>query len=370
MTSCYDLIIVGAGIAGLRVGIETLKMRPFIRCCILEKYGYSGGRVVTFKKKLPKVGEVQWENGAGRISRDHKKVLHLIKTYKLGVFPISPDICFIDDRDKFPHVGQNRFDDLIKVYLEPLKRLSKDVLGRHTLKELLDKTMGSGAAAEFYKQFPYYSEIHVLRADLAIESFEKEMGSNEGFLVCKEGLSSLIDAMKTEFISRGGTILFDNELYRVTNNYDKTITLNCKIRNTIREISYCGKAVVLALHSEALRAIDKSQRLTVLKHLEMTPLLRMYAVFPVRKGVSWFSGLDKIVTNSPIRYIIPIDAVRGIVMISYTDGADAKYWIKQDESAGVHGEENVKDLVMTEIRRLFPDRTVPNPIFFKQHPWY
>jgi hypothetical protein len=55
-------------------------------------------------------------------------------------------------------------------------------------------------------------------------------------------------------------------------------------------------------------------------------------------------------------------------MISYTDGKDAKFWFKQGE--GKSGEENVKDLVMTEIRRLFPDRTVPDPIFFKQHPWF
>jgi hypothetical protein len=89
-----------------------------------------------------------------------------------------------------------------------------------------------------------------------------------------------------------------------------------------------------------------------------------------KKGVSWFSGLNKIVTNSPIRYIIPIDQTRGIVMISYTDGLDAKYWIREDEIGGVHGNENVKELIMTEIRKLFPDRTIPDPIFFKQHPWY
>ena len=25
---------------------------------------------------------------------------------------------------------------------------------------------------------------------------------------------------------------------------------------------------------------------------------------------------------------------------------------------------------MTEARKLFPERTIPDPIFFKQHPWY
>ena len=63
--SSYDLIIVGGGIAGLRVGIEALKARPGINCCILEKYAYIGGRIVTFRKNIPRIGEVQWENGAG-----------------------------------------------------------------------------------------------------------------------------------------------------------------------------------------------------------------------------------------------------------------------------------------------------------------
>jgi phytoene dehydrogenase-like protein len=54
----YDVIIVGAGIAGLRVGLQLLRHK--VSCCILEKYNYTGGRVVTFQTKLPKVGEVQW----------------------------------------------------------------------------------------------------------------------------------------------------------------------------------------------------------------------------------------------------------------------------------------------------------------------
>ena len=101
----------------------------------------------------------------------------------------------------------------------------------------------------------------------------------------------------------------------------------------------------------------------------MMPLLRMYAVFPVKAGISWFSGLPKVVTNSPIRYIIPVDAKKGIIMISYTDGADAVWWMKEGRDKK-HGEENVKDLVLSEVRRLFSDRNVPDPLFFKQHPWY
>ncbi len=361
--SVYDLIIVGGGIAGLRVGIEALKRYPGLKCCILEKYGYIGGRVVTYHTHIPKVGEVAWENGAGRISTSHKKVLELLKRYHLTFVPIGEDIDWIDKG----HITKNKFNDLINFYLAPIEALPNKTLAMHTLKELLDSTVGPYKAKEFYEQFPYWSEIHTLRADIALESFRKEMGTYKGFGVCKEGLSKLIEGMSMEFIQRGGKILMDTELVRAINNPDDTVFLHCKVRNTDRHVLYVGKAVVLALHSDALKNINCFKNLPVLKRLEMTPLLRMYAVFPTKGGVSWFSGLPKIVTKSPIRYILPMDAKRGIVMISYTDGDDAKYWIKEGE--GKHGEANVKDLVMSEIRALFPDRTIPDPIFFKLHPW-
>ena len=374
MSCDYDLIIVGGGVAGLRVGIEVMRRHPFIRCCILEKYNYIGGRVVTFRKDIPKVGPVQWENGAGRISTSHFKVLTLMKQYGLTFVPISDETDFINDpaysHIKNPIMTGNKFTDLIKVYLGPLERLSQDALESHTLEELLNKTYGSGWAKDFYEQFPYWAEIHTLRADLALNAFKNEMNSNKNFGVCAEGLSSLTDAMRNSFLVLGGTILMDKEVYKVSTLPDKCIQLNCRIRNTKKTETYITRAAVLALHHNALTHIEGVSQLKVLKHLRMEPLVRMYAIFPVKKGVFWGTGLNKIVTNSPIRYIIPVDPKRGIIMISYTDGADARFWIKQDESAAEHGEENVKDLVMSEVRKLFPERTIPNPIFFKQHPWY
>jgi hypothetical protein len=371
MSTIYDLIIVGGGIAGLRVGIESLKRYPNIKCCILEKYGYIGGRIVTFRKDIPKIGKVQWEIGAGRISTSHTKVLALFKKYGLTFIPMSDDVDFINDHtNKEPIIVANNFTDLIDIYLGPLGCLSTDVLATHTIKGLLNKTVGQEIAKKFYEQFPYYSEIHVLRADSALDAFRKEMGTNNGFGGCKEGLSSITDAMSNEFIQLGGKILLDMDVFKITSNFDKSIRIDCTIRNTARRVSYIGKTTVLALHHSALKKINGVNKMEVLNHLTMTPLLRIYAIFPSKGGVSWFSGLNKTVTNSQIRYIIPIDSTRGIIMISYTDGHDASWWIKQGENAAEHGEENVKDLIMIEIRKLFPDRTIPNPIFFKQHPWH
>lgn len=362
----YDLLIIGAGIAGLRVGIQALKANPRLKCCILEKYGYMGGRVVTYRKSLPRAGEVSWENGAGRISTSHNRVLGLLKEYGLTFVPLSPKTGFIDAT----HVEDNMFSELSDIYLGPLTRLSKDILAKHTLKELLIAVFGQKDARAFYEMFPYFCEIHTLRADVALEAFHHEMRSNEGFGVCAEGLSSLIDAMVRDFVARGGWILKGVEAQRVLKGATGDVRVECRyFEEDGKELAaeFVGRSCVLALHSDAVKKIDGVKHIGVLKHLKMMPLLRMYAVFPTRKGGgTWFEGLPKIVTNSPVRYIIPINAAKGIIMISYTDGGDATAW---DRIINSRGEAAVQERVMDEIRRLFPDRDVPDPLFFKLHYW-
>ena len=93
--------------------------------------------------------------------------------------------------------------------------LPAEELATHTLDGLLNKMVGRNAARRFYEMFPYFCEIHTLRADVALSAFTHEMRSNEGFGVCAEGLSSLIDAMVKEFIGRGGWILKGVNVQRV-----------------------------------------------------------------------------------------------------------------------------------------------------------
>lgn len=353
----YDVIIVGAGIAGLRVGLQLLTYK--VSCCILERYNYTGGRVVTFRTKLPKVGEVQWENGAGRISTSHHKVLALLKRYHLTTAPISPDITYCDTHGTSN--DQDPFSQLHDIFLKPLHDLPKEVLQMHTIGELLEKTVGAHTAKQYYQTFPYWSEIHTMRADAALASFDGEMGSMKGFVVCIEGLSSLMTAMKKDFLEGGGHIQYNTEVTAVSRHSDG-IQFLCRDhqRNTcIKVLSHIG---VLALHRNAVAAIQGVKHLSVLSRIRMEPLFRMYAVFPVRNGKSWFSGVSKTVTNSRIRFFIPINPSKGIVMISYTDGADAVYWMKKSPAT-------IQRMVMADIRALFSDCTVPDPLFFKLHPW-
>lgn len=343
----YDLIIVGAGIAGLYTGLNYIKQFPKHKVIILEKYDYVGGRIVTYRKP-----QLQWEIGAGRIASDHYMVKKLMKQYGLTWIDIPNTSTWLSGKSDKP----NPFENLIPTLLAPLASLPKSILATNTLADLLREIHGSKINT-FIQQFPYYCELHTLRADLALLSFSitGEMGPKASFGVCTEGLDSIITHMANEFIKLGGIIQIKSP---VNNVIDKSVILENGTKLT-------GKNIVLALHAKALQQIPSLKSWEPLKHLSMEPLVRMYAVFPTSSD-TWFHNMDKIVTNSKIRYIIPIDEKKGTVMISYTDGKDAKLWINLQNKKG---NEAVKEEVMKEVRKLFPTISIPDPLLFKIHPW-
>lgn len=361
----YDLIIVGAGIAGLYTGLNYIKHYPKHKVIILEKYDYVGGRIVTYRKP-----HLQWEIGAGRIASDHYMVKKLMKQYGLTWIDIANTSTWHSGKSDKP----NPFEKLIPILLAPLASLPKSILATNTLANLLKEIHGPKINT-FIQQFPYYCELHTLRADLALQSFHNEMGPKASFGVCAEGLDTIITHMANEFIKLGGVIQIKSPIKNVV---DKNVILENGSKLT-------GKNIVLALHAKALQQIPSLKGWEPLKYLLMEPLVRMYAVFPTSptlwfnsesnvtmngmpntsSGV-WFKNMYKIVTDSKIRYIIPIDEKKGTVMISYTDGEDAKYWMNLQNKKG---NEAVKEEVMKEVRRLFPTKSIPDPLLFKIHPW-
>jgi len=344
----YDLIIVGGGIAGLYAGLHYIKSKPKHKVIILEKYDYIGGRIVTYSKP-----PYQWEIGAGRIASNHYKVKKLMDTYGLTWAPISSDSSWLSNQGA--KIESNPFNKLIPVMMSPLASLPSHILATHTLAQLLKEIHGSAIANTFIKQFPYWAEVNTLRADLALKSFSEEMGSKATFGVCVEGLQAIVSNMANEFVKLGGIIQLKTT---VKNIIHQTVILKDNTKLT-------GKNIVLALHASALKQIPSLATWKPLKYLAMEPLVRIYAVFPVTDK-SWFNDLGKIVTKNKIRYIIPIDTKKGSIMISYTDGADAKYWILRYNKGG---QKEVQEEVMTAIRALFPTRFIPDPILFKVYPW-
>ena len=350
-----DLLIGGAGLAGLRIGLAVLKADRTKRVILLEKEKHTGGRVATYYSSDHKI---QWEMGAGRISTRHTKTLSLLKKYGLSTVPISSESDWMsnDGDSAIP----NPFGELCAIYLDPLKALDPHLLATHTIEQLLKKTVGPLKTRRFMSLFPYHAETHTLRADLALRSFDEEMG-NDHFVVCREGLSALTSAMAAEFLERGGEIHHgititgcrstkQGMILDVEHNHDTQ-----KYKG-VYEGTYDSATVVLTMPCDVLKKIIK---LPILRHLAMEPLMRIYAVFPLQ--TPWFPS-TKIVTDGPLRYIIPMNPKQGTMMISYMEGPDTDHWSR------IPKEDMTKEL-MKEVRRLFPHLTIPDPIMVKRYPW-
>lgn len=354
----YDVVIVGAGIAGLRCGIALAKQKK--RVCLLEKYGYVGGRVVTYKKD-----GYQWENGAGRIQDSHTKVHALLKKYGLTTVKLGTDQLFIPKSGNEADAVPNTFEEQFAAILNEIKKLPAATLANHTLEQLCKSILGEAQAIRLLHQFPYRAEVTVMRADMAIKSFEGEMGSYEGYSVCKEGLSALTDHMAKEFEDLGGVILTRHEMIGLEEI--NGVQVKCKVgskQEGFSETIVTGDKCILALHSAALKECDSTRHFEVLKHLVMCPLLRTYGVFPVSRGKSWFAGLPRVVTGNSVRYFIPVSA--STAMVSYTDADDAFRMIQMMDKKG---EKALGAYILRELRTMFPERDIPNYLFFKAHPW-
>lgn len=333
----YDYLIVGAGIAGLHCALRISKAFPKAKIAIAEMYNYTGGRIFTYKVKGK--GKGKWESGAGRIHGSHTMLLKYIKDYGLTLAPIPNEVQWVSkgkvEEDIWPSVAE--------VLTTSLNSLDAKVLATHTIKDLFfDDTL--------LHRFPYQSEISTLRADLAIKSFQNEMGSDDSFYIVQEGLSELTDRIKATLEKRGVKFLYNHRLvsvdplyFEITNQHSKYVTLN-------------ANKAILAVHCDALRGITPFSNLPVLKHLVMQPLLRTYGVFkdPLK--------IKRTITDSRLRYIIPVG--EHTLMTSYTDAEDTVIWKKIYDKGG---ESALCHTIMDDLRIIFPDMKMPS--FFKSHYW-
>ena len=218
---------------------------------MLEKYGYVGGRVITYKKD----GH-QWENGAGRIGQHHKHVHSLIKKYGLHTASIGTDQLFIARGDTETEGYPNGFESQFAAILAEIGGLSPTLLATHTLEQILKSLVGESETTRLLEQFPYRAEVSVMRADIAMKTFTNggEMGSYEGYSVCIEGLSAIIDAMVKEYTSLGGEILMRHEMIALDEK--ERVYVKCKVgskKEGYSETVLQGKKCILALHSLLLK---------------------------------------------------------------------------------------------------------------------
>jgi monoamine oxidase len=352
-----DYIIVGGGLAGLHTGITLLQKHPDASVTLFEKYGYIGGRVVTYRHTVPGFGNVQWENGAGRIHKEkHPLVMKYIKRYGLTVTPIG-DAIYYYDRD----LGALRTTLFESSYLPMIQDILSHVdpllLRTHTIKELLVQLIGIKKTEDLLDEFAYDAEVETLRADWALHGFKEEMGTHAKYVSCVNGLDSLIKGMVREFKKAGGILQLKTPVKHI---HKETLAIETHDGTRIK----AQKAIILALHHQALCELGGIRGCAILRNVTMRPLLRTYAVF--KDGD--LSGIPRFVTKNGLRYFIPMNGDGTLAMISYTDGNHAEQYMKRLRGGG-RGDDALCAMILRDLRSMFPDRVIADPIFFKAHPW-
>lgn len=371
--ACYDCIIVGAGISGLYMARELQKARPKWKIALAERYKGLGGRTYSYSPPPEKVDgkDIHWEMGAGRVRKDHELVRRLLHEYGLTWVPIGNTLMF--KRDGQSPLEENLFEPvLVPMFFKTLLELAPSTLANHTIEQLLKQTVGETKTRDILGRFPYKAEVAVLRADMALKVFlgSGEMASHENYGIVGEGFSELVKRMREELEKKGIVILNRHRLLNLKKAGGKAT--DCEFAFSGDEPGTSGKiqlraekAVVLALHCDAVAELPAFQSWKTLKLLKSEPLLRTYAVFDTKKPV-WFSEMDRVVTPQDPRYILPMNPATGTIMISYTDSLDTRAYKRVLDSEGDKGLER---RILRDVRGLFPEKKIPNPIFFRSHYW-
>jgi len=338
--SC-DILIIGGGIAGLYCARELLKHNPNKTVLICEKYAELGGRASTYN-----ADGISWERGAGRIAASHTMLHKLLKEYGLRTLPIGSELRYKENGSA--PFEENHFEPAIDVLLGPLRILPENILSSHTLKELMIKIYGLAMTQEWMNRFPYDAEVTVMRADMALREFFDEMNSHKGFSIVEKGFDALIYAMERDIKRLGGHFRVEHEAIHVMKGHATFTTPEGQIKLS-------AKKIILAMPVAPLKTLLKWKGLSYVKN---APLLRVYAQF----SKTWFSGLGRVVTPLPIRYFLPMSEENGTAMISYTDNDFARHYMRMEK-------EERKGAIMRDLRALFPERVIDEPILFRTYAW-
>lgn len=351
--SSEKIIIVGAGIAGLRTALNLKKKYPQSNINILEKYAQPGGRMETiFLNK-----ETHYESGAGRIHSSHKTLLKLIKKYKLTTTKL-PDESYWKTPES--NLKPNGFFSIWHELCMLFKQLPEKTLQIHTLRYLTIEMLGVELAKKILDTYPYRAEIEVMSAKSALDMFEQL--STGFFCILNEGFTKLVEHLTTDAKKNGIKFEFNQNINRIIyNKSTDTYSIQGTRENSL--ITHSANRVILAVHKNALEKIYPFSPVDpLLQKIRMEPLLRIYSQY---KDSSWFPDKN-VITDTPLRFVIPINKDKGIIMSSYLDSRDIDPW--GDLYKKSHGEK-LKEKIHNETQNLFPETFIHMAEFTKAYYW-
>jgi cytochrome b involved in lipid metabolism/predicted NAD/FAD-dependent oxidoreductase len=384
----YDYLIVGAGISGLYTAYRLFKKYPTAKICILEATQYIGGRLHSIK-----YDGLIMDGGGARFNTEQKRIIGLIKEVGLWnkIIPITSDITYKPVNENYSTKTDSKLlfttiDDFIlymKKYIKD-KHISRDTLINTTILDFATKHFSKehpDIKQNLINIYPYYSELGVLNAVEGLNLFSNEFSDKTKYYILNGGLEQLADTLYTklkkidiyketpvfEISNQEETDIESQTTYNITTSDNKIFATKNLIltipKNKLLNIKFKLNSSDPKTHStikNKLKQLHKN-----INSVQNEPLYRIYARYPLDKTTHkvWFDGMSKIATNLPIKYIIPINYEKGVIMISYTDSKFARYWFNKMADGSFEVTLN------KQLKLLFPDIVIPKPKWYKHCPW-
>lgn len=301
----YDVVIIGAGIAGLYSGYLLTQRNPKLRICILEKDTVIGGRasIATFEGVRVVTGA-----GIGRKGKDHL-LQHLLEELNVPHFEFPSN-----------HYYAKGIIHPMTKYMSILKNKLGNTNPRQTFKKYATTILGK----EDYETFVTatgYSDFE--KADARDVILDYNMDDNykkwTGISIPWDKLGdALADKIGRSHIHLSKDVL---RLYEVEDHYC-VVCQDYKI--------YEAKKVLCATTIESVRALFPERR--IYHQINGQPFLRLYAKFDeASDNILKAKVLGFTIVERPLQTIIPME--KGVYMIVYADNASAVHLMKKVNDA-------------------------------------
>jgi protoporphyrinogen oxidase len=298
----YDYIIIGGGISGLYLNYLLTKTNKTL---LLEKNNYFGGRALDIK-----FHDSYIKLGAGIAELHNKHLLKVLKKLKIKSPKFDGSINVIS-KEK---VNINKMiNDIKKIY----NKMSFDEIKHMSVSEFIIKYLGQN----FFNQYSKYIEYTDF-FDSSIESYIKYYNINDhkqsDYVIIYVDWMLLIKIL----------IKHIKKYNQLKKNYEvKQIKFNKETNTYIINNTYETKNIVFAATIKSLSNIIKKSSLPINinynDYIGYVPFIRIYTYH--KNGHNINAPRYNIVNNKLHKVLLLNDK---ILMVSYSDNANALYWYK------------------------------------------
>ena len=356
-----DVIVIGGGISGLTTALECVSKG--YRCVVLERESYFGGRVHTIFGDHWK-----YEAGAGRIHKNHRRTISLLKKFGMTLIEHSHKKEFRDVYSTRNPSHKNPSSTLLQKVFRASSHSSKQMLQQMTFGAFCMQHLGETNTRLLIDSFGYNAEFEQMNAWDAIQVFKGDFSSTSTYFGCKEGLGIWIERIRKYLESSGmASLLTDFTAYQWKRGPRGTMIVHAKSKGVEYEMS-CKVLVCAIPKADLLKTFTWSnEQKSLLDSVHEVPLHRIYGQFPTHNNTSWFQSLPRTTTNSTIRQFIPISPENGLAMISYSDSQFADHW---KEQVADHGDRALRSSLLQQLHVVFPEiPKIPKPLWVRSHYW-